>query len=684
MLGALDGGLESLDPDDPEAMLALARLRRDCVEAKESLSFDTEATIPVALPGRHTRVRLNRSEFEAMIAPSVQDTVDATRRALRSAGVEASELAAILLAGGSSRIPLVAQVLAAEFERPIVADPHPEYSVALGAASTTAADLPSGAVSAAPAGPAPAAGPAASPATGPAELEATGAAELEATGAAELEATGAAELEPTGVAELEATGLAAPNQPAPKQPAPKQPAPKQPAPIGLQKQRDFTDLHTPADPWAAAEAAEAEAAAAHAAAAYAAANQTDVEPATMAIPAPRPAVAQPAVAQPAVAQPAVAQPTRVDEFAGISPGHHVPPPPSYALGAASIPDDEPPSIRFVPRTYTPEPPPNRRRRTLVIAGVAVLVLLAGATAAALALNHKGKPAATPSSKVTASAPPTAAALPTDKMLVRVDTGGAFGSPTRTTRIEYFTPGQPGRTVLAGTQPGDVLPRWSHDRSQIALTHNAAGTNQIFLMNADGSNRHPFVDGVTGGRVAWSIDGTKIAYMKKDSDKVSQIFVRPVGGGTAKQLTKSTDDKDDPVWSPDGQSIIYWAKRGGIKSIYELDLNDPQEPGRAITGPALGDAVDPAVSPDGTQVIFTKKVDDDNSDIWLIGTDGSNAHAVADDPAREMDPTWSPDGKWLAFVRGDYDHPKVIVERPDRSGERALTTGAAREGHPCWF
>jgi len=35
---------------------ALARLRRDCVEAKESLSFDTEVMIPVALPGLHTRV----------------------------------------------------------------------------------------------------------------------------------------------------------------------------------------------------------------------------------------------------------------------------------------------------------------------------------------------------------------------------------------------------------------------------------------------------------------------------------------------------------------------------------------------------------------------------------------------------------------------------------------------------
>ena len=50
-------------------LTALARLRRDCVEAKEALSFDTETMIPVALPGLHTRVRLTRAELEAMIAP---------------------------------------------------------------------------------------------------------------------------------------------------------------------------------------------------------------------------------------------------------------------------------------------------------------------------------------------------------------------------------------------------------------------------------------------------------------------------------------------------------------------------------------------------------------------------------------------------------------------------------------
>ena len=151
---SLEGGLPDLDPDDPEALTALGRLRRECVEAKEALSSDTEATIPVLLPGAQTQVRLVRAEFEAMIAPALDETVEALRRALASAGVDAEDLDAVLLVGGSSRVPLVAQLLSAELGRPVAVDADPKASVALGAVlvATAAWDAP------------PAAAPAAAPA----------------------------------------------------------------------------------------------------------------------------------------------------------------------------------------------------------------------------------------------------------------------------------------------------------------------------------------------------------------------------------------------------------------------------------------------------------------------------------------------------------------------------------------
>ena len=144
--------------DDAGTRAALVRLRRDCVEAKEALSEDTEVMVPVALPGLHTRVRLTRSEFEAMIRPALTETVGALRRALRSAGVSPADLRAILLAGGSSRIPLVTEVLGAAFGRPTVLDPHPEHSVALGAARLAGAAA-SGLSTVSPPVPAPASAP---------------------------------------------------------------------------------------------------------------------------------------------------------------------------------------------------------------------------------------------------------------------------------------------------------------------------------------------------------------------------------------------------------------------------------------------------------------------------------------------------------------------------------------------
>lgn len=128
------GALDRLDPEDPEAVEAIVALREDCVIAKEVLSADTEASIKVRLPTKISRVRMTRSEFEAIIRPTLVDTVTAMRRALQSAQVEPSQVAKVLLVGGSSRIPLVGQLIGAEIGRPVVVDAHPKHAIALGAA----------------------------------------------------------------------------------------------------------------------------------------------------------------------------------------------------------------------------------------------------------------------------------------------------------------------------------------------------------------------------------------------------------------------------------------------------------------------------------------------------------------------------------------------------------------------
>jgi molecular chaperone DnaK (HSP70) len=125
--------LADLDEDDPAAIAAMARLRAECTEAKEALSTDTDTSIPVLLPHYSAEVRLTRAELESMIRPPLYDSIEALNRALRSADVKAEDLAAVLLVGGSSRMPLVAQLVGAELGRPVAVDTHPKHAIALGA-----------------------------------------------------------------------------------------------------------------------------------------------------------------------------------------------------------------------------------------------------------------------------------------------------------------------------------------------------------------------------------------------------------------------------------------------------------------------------------------------------------------------------------------------------------------------
>jgi hypothetical protein len=141
------GALARLDSNDARTAVALARLHQDCVLAKENLSLDTETVVPVFLPGRHFEIRLNRTTFEQMLRSPLEATIAALSRAVRSAGLTPADIDAVLLVGGSSRIPMVAETVTRDFGRPLLEGVHPVHVVALGAAAL--ADVPAPAVQAA-------------------------------------------------------------------------------------------------------------------------------------------------------------------------------------------------------------------------------------------------------------------------------------------------------------------------------------------------------------------------------------------------------------------------------------------------------------------------------------------------------------------------------------------------------
>jgi len=135
--GALGGSLEALDRNDPDVRRAIQQLRADCTTAKEQLSADSEATVAVTAPGLHTMVRITREELEAVMRPRVADTIRALERAVASAGLQMGDLAGVVLVGGSSRLPIIAEMVTAETGRPTLLDADAKLVVVLGAALPT-------------------------------------------------------------------------------------------------------------------------------------------------------------------------------------------------------------------------------------------------------------------------------------------------------------------------------------------------------------------------------------------------------------------------------------------------------------------------------------------------------------------------------------------------------------------
>ncbi len=131
----MDGALDELDQDDPAVQSGLHRLREDCRSAKEALSDDSDTTIDVAIAGVHQRIRLTRQEVEDMIRPRLRETTDALARTIRSADLAVDDIGKILMVGGSSRIPLVSDLVARTMGRPVAVDAHPKFAIALGAAA---------------------------------------------------------------------------------------------------------------------------------------------------------------------------------------------------------------------------------------------------------------------------------------------------------------------------------------------------------------------------------------------------------------------------------------------------------------------------------------------------------------------------------------------------------------------
>jgi molecular chaperone DnaK len=137
----LGAAWRTLDLEDPGVLTALAQVREHAVAAKEQLSADTEASIPVVLPSLVREVRITRGELETAIRIPVLRTLDLLDQAIETAGATTADIRTALLVGGSSRIPLVSRLVSSQLGLDVGIDAHPKFAVCLGAAILAGARL---------------------------------------------------------------------------------------------------------------------------------------------------------------------------------------------------------------------------------------------------------------------------------------------------------------------------------------------------------------------------------------------------------------------------------------------------------------------------------------------------------------------------------------------------------------
>ena len=147
----------------------------------------------------------------------------------------------------------------------------------------------------------------------------------------------------------------------------------------------------------------------------------------------------------------------------------------------------------------------------------------------------------------------------------------------------------------------------------------------------------------------------------DRNGARQIFTMSPDGDTeqrAAQITKTSGDKHNPDWSPDGKAIVFSHQRGSSNRILITDANGTLD--EQLSGDDDRDAT-PRWSPDGSRIAFVH-IPEGNSEIWVMETDGSHRTRLAAGSSK-YNPSWSASSGLVAF---DAVTGELLVTTPSRS------------------
>jgi TolB protein len=188
----------------------------------------------------------------------------------------------------------------------------------------------------------------------------------------------------------------------------------------------------------------------------------------------------------------------------------------------------------------------------------------------------------------------------------------------------------------------TAPEYSPDGGRITFVRGNPnnGQYQIMLMESNGDNVEnvPFV---SGWDPTWSPDGKQILFAS-DRDGSNQLFTVTLKSGGIKRITNLPSIRGRSDWSSDGQFIVTYSGEPWHREVYIMSADGSNT--RQLT-PSGGNSQGPSFSPDGKWVAFTAYFDhygdDHGCEIYIIRIDGTDLRRLTDNDYCDYQPRWGP-------------------------------------------
>ena len=227
--------------------------------------------------------------------------------------------------------------------------------------------------------------------------------------------------------------------------------------------------------------------------------------------------------------------------------------------------------------------------------------------------------------------------------------------------------------------------WSPDGKQIVFTVYPAPDfiGQLWLMNAEGSNRHLLLgeNDFFNERASFTPDGSSVVFTRCRLDiEACAIYQIGVAGGSPTAITNFELGIQD--WNPQISASGHLAfnglsRRGIVSAIY---LKSPDGEGLRQLTPAPLALRQPDWSPDGHRIAVASHYGTpQNEEIWVVDTDGDGLRQLTNNGndyfngPHDFQPSWAPEGDAIVFVRQapDFSSHAIYMMRLDGTGCRKL-------------